>query len=61
MVQGRDGSSFALESLRELFVRDFDRNVAAKPGVARPLDFTHASRTDASQDFIWPESVGWRK
>jgi hypothetical protein len=34
MIQRGDGSRFALEALREIFIGDFDRDIAPQPGVA---------------------------
>jgi hypothetical protein len=50
MVQGRNGASFALETLAELLAADLDGHGAMKPGVARGIHIAHATRTDGTDD-----------
>ena len=52
VVQGRDGACFALEAVRELFLRGFDGNNAVHSVIAGLPHFTHASRADARDYFV---------
>jgi hypothetical protein len=61
MIQGRDGASFALETLTELGLRDFDRDDAIKARVTRLVDLAHAAGADRSEDLIRAEFSTGRK
>ena len=61
MIQRSHGARFTLESgaqilaLGDVFRQDLDGDDAIEPGVARLIDFSHASRSDRGQDFVRTE------
>ena len=57
VVQCRDGSRFLLEALAVLLFDLLDRHDAAQARVPRSPHFTHASRTDALEDFVRAEFI----
>jgi hypothetical protein len=54
MVQGRHRSGLILEALRELSLRNFDSDDAAKPCVPRLIHFAHSAGPDRRKDLIGP-------
>ena len=57
MIQRRDGVGFALETLAELGVGNFDRDVAIQARVVRLVHFSHSALADGRKDFIGAEFV----
>ena len=61
MVQLREEFRFPLEAIqaffvsRELFGKNFDRDVPLELGVARSINLTHATRADGFDDFVVAE------
>ena len=55
MVQSGGGPRFALESVRELFLGNFEGNGAVQAGVVGFEYLPHASRSDHGEDFAWTE------
>ena len=49
VVQTGNGSRFALATIRNNFVRDFDRDKPIKTGVSGLVHLTHPTRTNACQ------------
>jgi len=41
----------------EALGQDLEGNIAAETGVARAKDFTHPSRSEGSEDLVWPKAV----
>ena len=58
VIQGGDGSSFAMESgdplrvARKLFGQDLDGHVALQLRVAGPVDFAHPAAAEHAGDFV---------
>ena len=58
MVECRGGQGLLLEPAQPIpilgnrFREDLDRNLAAKSGVARAIDFAHPARTERSEDLV---------
>ena len=61
VVQGRDRARLAGEALRELDVRDFDRDVAIEARVVGAIHLAHATFADQRLDFVRTECVAWGK
>ena len=59
VVQGRDRARFAGEALRELDVRDFDRDVAIEARVVGAIHLAHATFADQRRDFVRTKCVAW--
>lgn len=61
VIQCRKQLRFALEAPetftvpRELFRKDFDRDLTLELDVARPVNFTHAARANGLEDFVVAE------
>jgi hypothetical protein len=59
MVQRRDGSGFAVETLPGVGIlgklrrKNFDGNSAIQASVARAIDFTHAAGAYGRNDLVW--------
>jgi hypothetical protein len=62
MRELRDGLRFALESLTglgrvaELRRQDLDRDGSLQPRIARPVDLSHSSGTELTEDFVRAEA-----
>jgi hypothetical protein len=65
MIQSRENMRFALETgetlwiIRHLGQEHFDRDVAAKPCVARAVDRAHAPLTEERLDVETTEPGSW--
>ena len=57
MVQRSDGSGLALETLRELFFGDFDRDDPVQACIASLIHFAHAAGAERREDLIRAEFV----
>ena len=57
MIQGGDDPCFALETLAEALRGNFDRNVAAEPGIAGAVNLAHAALADGLDDLVRAELV----
>ena len=61
VVQRGDGARFGLEPPQPLWVprerpgQNLDGHVAPKPGIPRPVHFSHAASAQRSKGFIWTE------
>ena len=62
MRELRDRLRLPLEALPQLFGggkmvgQDLDRDHSLEPGVARPVDLSHAARANRGDDFVRPET-----
>ena len=61
MIERSHRARLTLEARGELVARHFDRHGAPQPRVRRPVDVTHAARTERSDDFIGTETGAWAR
>jgi hypothetical protein len=55
MIQGSDGTGFAIEAFVKLRSADFDCHNAIKASVAGAVDFTHSAGSDKCENLVRPE------
>ena len=51
MIQRRNGARFAFEAIGELLRRNFDRDIAIQPRIARSPHFAHPAFADGARRF----------
>ena len=63
VIEARDGPGFALEALLQIRIvqrtmrQHLDGDGAIEPRVAGPIDLSHSSCPDGSDDFVGPEAA----
>jgi hypothetical protein len=67
MIQRRDGPRLALEPITRSPVvghtcrQHFDRDGTIEPRVAREIHLAHATGSNASGDFVWPNAPAFER
>ena len=61
MIQCGNGLRLALKTLAKLSSRDFDRDIAIQPRIARSIHLAHSARADGRKDFVRTEFVAYRQ
>src|SRR5262249_51192244 len=61
MVQGRHGTSFALEAFAELVDRDLDGDIPVQARIAGAINLTHPPSANEREDFVRSEASSRRK
>ena len=61
MIQRGNGLGFPLETLAELGIGEFDRDVAIQTRVAGAIHLSHSARTKERKDFVRAEFISGRK
>jgi hypothetical protein len=55
MIQRRHGARFALEAVREAFLRNLDGDLTVEARITGSVYFPHSSRAEGLEDFVRAE------